>query len=114
MEDQEAKVDRMLKRTETLDKMRDTMFRLNRKVYEGESKLAHTETVDRDIYDKMSQIYESEQEENRKIREEFQEGIRTSRNQAITVGIVALALAGFMFLALSSSIWDFLKDTLGL
>ena len=76
-----------------LEQMRQTVFRVNRKVFDSDAKMAKLEKSNMDILRRFAELRSEQAEQNKKMRRFITERAKKARNQALVVAIVALVLA---------------------
>ncbi len=95
-----------------LEQMRQTVFRVNRKVFDSDAKMAKLEKSNMDILRKFAELRSEQAEQNKKMRRFIAERAKKARNQALALAGIAL---GIGMAALILLILDIdLKSLLGL
>jgi hypothetical protein len=82
-----------------LEQMRQTVFRVNRKVFDSDAKMAKLERNNIDTLRKFAELKAEQAEQNKKMRRFIAERSKKARNQAMALAGIALAV-GMAALAL--------------
>jgi hypothetical protein len=82
-----------------LEQMRQTVFRVNRKVFDTDAKIARLEKSNMDILRKFAELRSEQAEQNKKMRRFIAERAKKARNQALALAGIALGV-GMAALAL--------------
>lgn len=82
-----------------LEQMRQTVFRVNRKVFDSDSKMGRLEKSNMDILRRFAEFRAEQAEQNKKMRRFIAERAKKARNQAMALAGIALAV-GMAALAL--------------
>jgi Ca2+/Na+ antiporter len=102
---------------QSFEQMRQTVFRMNRRVYDTDAKVTRLEANDKELIKVIGEMQVEQQEENKKMRRFITEKARKARNQALMVAAVAIAISlislPFLILLLIE-FWDEIKSILGL
>ncbi len=116
LEELKRKVTEMTNKLGNIEQMRQTVFRMNRKVYDTDARMTNAEKSTREMMRKVAEMSAEQREENKKMRRFIIERSKKARNQAMTVGGIALiiALVSLPFLImLLMKFWDRIGPMLG-
>ena len=91
--------DEMNSKLGNLEQMRQTVFRVNRKVFDSDAKIARLEKSNMDILRKFAELRTEQAEQNKKMRRFIAERAKKARNQALALAGIALGV-GMAALAL--------------
>jgi len=117
LEDLKRKVIEINNKLGNMEQMRQTVFRMNRKVYDTDARMTNVEKSSREMMRKVAELSAEQREENKKMRRFIMERSKKARNQAMTLGIIALvvSLVSLPFLImLIMEFWDKIGPSLGL
>lgn len=78
---------------QSFEQMRQTVFRMNRRVFDTDAKATKLENNDRELIKVIGEMQVEQQEENKKMRRFITEKIRKARNQALIVAGIAIAIS---------------------
>lgn len=76
----------------TLEQMRQTVFRVNRKVFDSDAKMAKLEKSNMDILRRFAELRSEQAEQNKKMRRFIAERAKKARNQALALAGIALGV----------------------
>jgi hypothetical protein len=83
----------MSNKLQSFEQMRQTVFRMNRRVYDTDAKVTRLEANDKELIKVIGEMQVEQQEENKKMRRFITEKARKARNQAMMVAAVAIAIS---------------------
>jgi hypothetical protein len=83
----------MSNKLQSFEQMRQTVFRMNRRVYDTDAKATRLEANDKELIKVIGEMQVEQQEENKKMRRFITEKARKARNQAMMVAAVAIAIS---------------------
>jgi hypothetical protein len=75
------------------EQMRQTVFRMNRRVFDADTRIGNVEKSNRDSMKKVAEMKAEQREENKKTRRFIEEKSKKARNQAMILGVVAIAIS---------------------
>ncbi|UCE38373.1 MAG: hypothetical protein JSW00_03810 [Thermoplasmata archaeon] len=104
-------------KVQNIEQMRQTVFRMNRKVYDTDTKVTKLEASNRELVNKIDEMRLEQQEENKKMRRFITEKAKKARNQALIVAVIAIAISLFslpFLLMLVVKYWSEIKSMIGL
>jgi hypothetical protein len=78
---------------QSFEQMRQTVFRMNRRVYDTDAKVTRLDANDKELIKVIGEMQVEQQEENKKMRRFITEKARKARNQALMVAVVAIAIS---------------------
>jgi hypothetical protein len=78
---------------QSFEQMRQTVFRMNRRVYDTDAKVTRLENNDKELIKVIGEMQVEQQEENKKMRRFITEKARKARNQAMIVAGIAIAIS---------------------
>ncbi|UCE73529.1 MAG: hypothetical protein JSV56_10950 [Methanomassiliicoccales archaeon] len=116
IEDLRRRVMELTNKFGNIEQMRQTVFRMNRKVYDMDARMSNVEKTNRDTMKKVAEMRAEQREENKKMRRFITEKAKKSRNQAMMVGFVAIAISLvtlFFGLPLIVEYWDVVSNFFG-
>jgi hypothetical protein len=99
-----------------IEQMRQTVFRMNRKVYDTDARMMQVEKNQREIIAKFAEMKAEQREENKKMRRFITDKAKKARNQALIVAIIALVLAAVslpFLIMLLLQFWDKIGPMMG-
>ncbi len=77
----------------TYEQLRQTVFRMNRKVYDADARMGNVEKSNRETMKKAAEMRLEQREENKKTRRFIIDKTKKARNQAMTIGFVAIGIS---------------------
>jgi hypothetical protein len=83
----------MSNKLQSFEQMRQTVFRMNRRVYDTDAKVTRLEANDKELIKVIGEMQVEQQEENKKMRRFITEKARKARNQALIVAGIAIAIS---------------------
>jgi hypothetical protein len=116
LEELKRKVMEMTNKLGNIEQMRQTVFRMNRKVYDTDARMTNVEKSTREMMRKVAEMSAEQREENKKMRRFIIERSKKARNQAMTVGGIALIIALVslpLLVMLLMQFWDKIGPMLG-
>jgi hypothetical protein len=78
---------------QSFEQMRQTVFRMNRRVFDTDAKVTRLENNDKELIKVIGEMQVEQQEENKKMRRFITEKARKARNQALIVAGIAIAIS---------------------
>jgi hypothetical protein len=107
----------MNNRLQNFEQMRQTVFRMNRKVFDTDAKVIKLEKINREMMAKVAEMRVEQREENKKMRRFITEKVKKARNQALIVAGIAIGIALFslpFLIMLLIRYWGEIKSIIGL
>jgi hypothetical protein len=98
------------------EQMRQTVFRMNRRVFDADTRMGNVEKSNRDSMKKVAEMKAEQREENKKTRRFIEEKSKKARNQAMILGFVAIAISMVTLLfglPLIIEYWDVVRNFFG-
>lgn len=111
IEDLRRKVSELSNKMATYEQLRQTVFRINRKVYDGDNRMGNVEKSNREVIKKLAEIKVEQREENKKTRRFIIDKTKSARNQAMILSFGAMVLA---IIVLIIAKWDEVRTFLGI
>ncbi len=102
---------------QNVEQMRQTVFRMNRKVYDSDAKVANLERNNRGLITEIKKMREEQKDENKKMRRFITEKTKKARNQAMIVAAIAIALSLIslpFLIMLLIKFWGEIKSMIGM
>ncbi|UCG68654.1 MAG: hypothetical protein JSV09_12735, partial [Thermoplasmata archaeon] len=116
IEDLRKKTGEINNKLGNIEQMRQTVFRMNRKVYDTDARMTQVEKSHREMMKKIAEMRAEQREENKKMRRFITEKSKKARNQALIVAIIALVLAAVslpFLIMLLLQFWDKIGPMIG-
>jgi hypothetical protein len=101
---------------QSFEQMRQTVFRMNRRVFDTDAKATKLENNDRELIKVIGEMQVEQQEENKKMRRFITDKTRKARNQALIVAGIAIAISLIslpFLIMLLIKFWGEISDMLG-
>jgi hypothetical protein len=111
IEELRRKVNELTNKMATYEQLRQTVFRINRKVYDTDARMVNVEKSNREVLKKIAESRAEQREENKKTRRFIIEKTKSARNQAMVLGIAAI---GFAVVVLVIAKWEEVRTFLGI
>jgi hypothetical protein len=111
IEDLRRKVMELSNKMATYEQLRQTVFRINRKVYDADARMGRIEKSNNEILKKVAEARLEQREENKKTRRFIIDKTKSARNQAMVLGIAAI---GFAVVVLIIAKWEEVRTFLGI
>jgi hypothetical protein len=93
IEDLRRKVTELTNKMTTYEQLRQTVFRMNRKVYDADARMGNVEKSNRETMKKAAEVRVEQREENKKTRRFIIDKTKKARNQAMILGFVAIGIS---------------------
>jgi hypothetical protein len=93
IEDLRRKVSELSNKIATYEQLRQTVFRMNRKVYDTDARMVNVEKNNMDTMKKAAEMKVEQREENKKTRRFIIDKTKKARNQAMILGFVAIGIS---------------------
>jgi hypothetical protein len=116
IEDLRRKISELSNKMANYEQMRQTVFRMNRKVYDNDARMGNVEKSNWETMKKVVEAKAEQKEENKKVRRFITEKAKKVRNQAMIVGFIALAVSLitlFLGLPIIVEYWDVVSNFFG-
>jgi hypothetical protein len=117
LEDMKKKMLELEGKVGNVEHMRQTVFRMNRKVHDSEVKMDQMAKSNEDVLIELDEMRHDQREENKKTRRFITEKAKKARNQALTVAIIAIIISALslpFLIMLVIRYWSEIKSMLGL
>lgn len=93
IEDLRRKVTELSNKIATYEQMRQTVFRMNRKVYDADTRMGRMEKSNMETLKKATEMRVEQREENKKTRRFIIDKTKKARNQAMILGFIAIGFS---------------------